>query len=323
MQALRKIIVIDSQIRRRQMVVQAIEAESALSVAAQAQDLSEAHIMAETHLPNVVVISSELAAAAEFEMVIALTHMIGAECVIYGNRADFGLEGGHCAPMRARGDAVALAASLTQGGIDTYKPDPNAIVVIGASTGGVEAIEEILSTYPADCPPTVIVQHIRGTFSWGLVKRFGRYGNVRAAQSGMVLSRGEVILVCGDEHHARLTGKGRVGLVLDTGEPVQGHRPSVDVLFTSAAAFGPRVTGVLLTGMGRDGAEGLRAIRQAGGTTIGQDQGSCTVYGMPRAAMGLGAVQQELPIGSIGGAIMRATMQSTPRPKSALRGSVG
>lgn len=196
-----------------------------------------------------------------------------------------------------------------------YQPSRK-IIGIGASTGGVEALIQVLSAYPKSCPPTLIVQHISGTYLPGLAQRLDRHcaAQVRPAAASDSLEPGLVLMAPGNDRHLSIVPPGR-RCRLVPGAPVSGHRPSVDALFHSAATLGPAAVGVLLTGMGRDGAEGLAAIRRAGGWTIGQDEASSTVYGMPRAAFEMGAVAQQLPISRIGPALLSAAAQSTERSR--------
>ena len=189
--------------------------------------------------------------------------------------------------------------------------DPNfrsngKIVAIGSSTGGVEALLTLLSGFPAACPPTVITQHMPGAFTGSFAERLDRAcaPKVTEAVDGAVLKVGHVYLAPGGEAHLEVTGTTprcrlrRDGLV-------SGHRPSVDVLFSSVAkTVGERSVGVILTGMGRDGASGLLAMRNAGAATFGQDEATSVVFGMPRVAHEIGAVQRQLPLERIGAAVL-------------------
>jgi len=186
------------------------------------------------------------------------------------------------------------------------------VIVIGASTGGVEALHTLLASFPADCPPTLIVQHINGCFAAAIAQSFDRAARPRVmlAESDMPLERGTVLLAPGNDRHLQVAASGALGLrcVLREGDPVSGHRPSVDRLFASVAgtlggARGPRALGVLLTGMGQDGAQGMAQLASIGARTIAQDQASCVVFGMPRAAIELGAAGEVLPLERIGPAI--------------------
>jgi len=182
-----------------------------------------------------------------------------------------------------------------------------AVIAIGASTGGVEAITELLSAFPAGAPPVVIVQHMPAAFVPRFARRLGETLplTVLPAEDGQPLAAGRVLIAPG-ERHLRLERGGGGALVVRLGNdpPVSGHRPSVDVLFRSvAASVGAGAVGILLTGMGRDGAEGLLALRQAGALTIAQDADTATVSGMPRAAASLGAAVQILALPRIAAAV--------------------
>ncbi|WP_371039008.1 MULTISPECIES: CheB methylesterase domain-containing protein [unclassified Rhodosalinus] len=200
------------------------------------------------------------------------------------------------------------------------RPEGGLLVCIGASTGGIAALEAILPLLPRDAPPTLVVQHIPGRFAGGLATRLARHcaGSVREAKDGMELKPGSILFAPGGDRHLAIDPSGRRCRLVE-GPPCAGHRPSVDVLFQSAARHGRRAVGVLLTGMGRDGAAGLAAIRAAGGRTIAQSEESCTVYGMPRAAMDLGAVELSLPPVRIPAAL-RALAAGPPREGQLRRG---
>lgn len=178
-----------------------------------------------------------------------------------------------------------------------FTPDGR-IVAIGSSTGGVEALIAVLSQFPANCPPTLITQHMPPVFTRSFAERLNRLcaPEVSEAEDGMLILPGHVYLAPGHAH-LEITGAGKPRCRLSEGERVSGHRPSVDVLFNSVArVVGGRSVGVILTGMGRDGAQGLLEMRKAGAETIGQDEASCVVYGMPKAAFEIGAVVRQAPL---------------------------
>jgi two-component system chemotaxis response regulator CheB len=163
----------------------------------------------------------------------------------------------------------------------------------------VEALITLLSGFPENCPPTVITQHMPETFTRGFAERLNRLAlpTVSEARDGDVLANGHVYLAPGGATHLEVTGSKTPRCRLVASELVNGHRPSVDVLFLSVAKVaGAESVGVILTGMGRDGAAGLLAMRQLGAATFGQNEATCVVYGMPRAAMEIGAVQRQLPL---------------------------
>lgn len=180
------------------------------------------------------------------------------------------------------------------------------VIAIGASTGGVEALFALVAALPPDCPPVLVVQHMPAAFTNGFALRMDRDSRVKVveAEHGMTLQRGTVYIAPGGERHMELVGGSSGTIRLLPGDPVTGHRPSVDVLFRSMAPLGSRGVGVILTGMGSDGAVGLRAMRDAGARTLGQSRESCVVYGMPRAAMEAGGVEAEVSLSAMPEAIL-------------------
>jgi len=186
------------------------------------------------------------------------------------------------------------------------------LIAIGASTGGVERIRDILSVVPAACPPIVITQHMGGNYLASFAGRLDRIAEptVTLATHGARLRTGQVFIAPGDGHLIVARDGNGLYCRLQEGPPVSGHKPSVDALFESVAvAAKGRAVGVILSGMGRDGARGLLAMRKGGAYTIGEQESSCVVYGMPRVAMELGAVAQELPLAQIPAAMLRALDQ--------------
>lgn len=173
------------------------------------------------------------------------------------------------------------------------------LIAIGASTGGTVAIESILQSLPADTPGIAMVQHMPAFFTKSFADRLGKLCQmkVREAKDGDLIEKGLALLAPGDKQMVVRAGpRGYTVSVLD-GPRVSGHRPSVDVLFRSVArAAGNKALGVILTGMGADGAQGLAEMRQAGAHTLGQDAESSVVYGMPKAAFDLGAVERQVSL---------------------------
>ncbi|MFN4155262.1 MAG: CheB methylesterase domain-containing protein [Paracoccaceae bacterium] len=186
--------------------------------------------------------------------------------------------------------------------------------MIGASTGGVEALYTLLADFPHDCPPTFVVQHMRPGFVESFVTGLNRAcaAEVVQAQDRQTACRGRIHVAPAGDLHLVLTTRPALSLRLTDAPPVQGHRPAIDPLFLSAARLRPAPVAALLTGMGRDGAEGLLHIRRAGGHTIAQDEASSVVYGMPRVARDLGAAVDILPLGAIAAALLRAAANQPP-----------
>jgi len=173
------------------------------------------------------------------------------------------------------------------------------VIFLGASTGGTEAIKKVLLGMPADCPPILIVQHLPETFSAVFAENLNRVCQPRVceAQGGEIVEGGTVYITRGN-HHMQVKKMGEKLMIELVQTPhVNGHRPSVDVLFESAATvMGKQAVGVILTGMGKDGAQGLLSMRKAGARTFGQDEASSVVYGMPREAHALGAVEEVVSV---------------------------
>ena len=186
-------------------------------------------------------------------------------------------------------------------------------IAIGASTGGVVALRTLLSAFPADAPPALITQHMPPKYTKSLAERLNQTcaATVAEARDGQPACPGHVYIAPGGQHLELKRRQGQFICKVYNGEAVSGHCPSVDVLFSSFAEnAGNYGVGVILTGMGRDGAVGLLQMRRAGAITFGQSESSCVVYGMPRVAWELGAVNSELPISQMAPAVLQACVQS-------------
>ena len=183
------------------------------------------------------------------------------------------------------------------------------IVAIGASTGGVEALKVVLMNLPADCPPILVTQHMPPRFTAAFAQRLNRECamTVSEAVHNEVIESGHVYIAPGS-HHLEIVKHGvEYRCSLNDGPPVTGHRPSVDVLFRSMArVVGRSAIGVILTGMGKDGAEGLLEMRNAGAKTIGQDEASSLIYGMPHVAFERGGVMRQCSLVNVADAILDA-----------------
>ncbi|PCI30735.1 MAG: chemotaxis response regulator protein-glutamate methylesterase [SAR324 cluster bacterium] len=183
------------------------------------------------------------------------------------------------------------------------------VIVIGASTGGTEAIRKVLENMPAGAPGIVMVQHMPEGFTQSFADRLNQICPnlmVREARNGDTVESGVALLAPGNQHMLLRKHGSRYFVEVKGGPPVNRHRPSVDVIFHSAAeCAGKNAIGVILTGMGADGALGLLAMKEAGGRTIAQDEESCVVYGMPREAVENGSVEKILPIQQITQGVLR------------------
>jgi len=187
------------------------------------------------------------------------------------------------------------------------------IVFVGASTGGVEALHKLLLGFPADCPPILITQHMPERFTTSFAARLNNECamTVHEAAHNQPVEQGHVYIAPGGQHLEIARNGNRYVCRLHLDPTVSGHRPSVDVLFRSAARLiGKRAVGAILTGMGGDGADGLLEMRQAQATTFGQDEATALIYGMPRVAFERGAVMRQLPLGRIAEAILDACAET-------------
>ncbi|WP_033921526.1 protein-glutamate methylesterase/protein-glutamine glutaminase [Sphingomonas sp. 37zxx] len=262
--------------------------------------------------PMPVVMCSTLTARGA-EATIEALRLGAVDCIAKptGNPLDIALSSERlCATVKA------AARSTVQRAADAgtpLKPSPpgtlrDVVIAIGASTGGVEALFHILKALPVHCPPILVVQHMPAAFTPGFAARLnGECAlNVVEAQDGTPIATGTVYIAPGGSRHMELIGGIHGRIKLRAAEPYSGHRPSVDVLLHSVAQLGPSAVGVMLTGMGSDGAAGMLAMRQAGARTLGQSKETCVVYGMPRAAFALGAVEREIALTAMPGAILGA-----------------
>lgn len=300
------------QLRRVTLALEPLRVIDAIS-------LLEAFSMVEEIRPAYLAISDGAASETGFTMFLRMAGLVGSQAVVYGRQPPPGLPAtipwidvsqGNWSQInevlkgRVRG-ATAKATS-------DRGPD---LIVIGASTGGVGAIETLLSQFTEECPPTLIVQHIRPSFVESMLTRLNRCcrPHVIAARDGASIQRGTVCIAATPEHDLLVTQGTPPRLSIVPAPPHAPHRPSVDALFHSAAALGPRVGAALLTGMGADGAQGLAAIRTAGGFTVAQDRDTSTVYGMPRIAAEIGAASVILPIDKIAAALLSGGTEHTAR----------
>jgi len=186
------------------------------------------------------------------------------------------------------------------------------VLVIGASTGGTVAIEQILNRLPEDAPPTLIVQHMPPLFTNSFAKRVNNLSrmNIVEAQNNDQLQRGVALIAPGGKHMILNKGPRGYYVLVKDGPPVNRHIPSVDVLFRSAAnTLGANAVGIILTGMGDDGARGLKEMKDAGAYTIAQDEDTCVVFGMPKVAIEMEAVDKVMPLGSIAQFIMNTVKE--------------
>jgi len=181
------------------------------------------------------------------------------------------------------------------------------VIAIGASTGGTEALREVLTAFPADAPGIIVVQHMPAQFTAGFAERLDRLCQIRVreAKHGDRILPGHALIAPGGYQLSVVRSGAVCSVAVEDAPPVNRHRPSVDVLFASCARqLGRNAVGVILTGMGGDGAAGLKQMRDAGAHTIAQDEASCVVFGMPREAIAAGAAVEVLSLAQIGPALV-------------------
>jgi two-component system chemotaxis response regulator CheB len=224
------------------------------------------------------------------------------------------------ATPRARGGAKPSASVRAmvaeRSGAGPLRKTTDVVFAIGASTGGTEALLEVLEALPADAPGVVVVQHMPEQFTRQFAARLDKLCamRVREATSGERILPGHVLIAPGGTHHMEVERNGAQSFVrLVASSPVKHHRPSVDVLFASCArALGANAVGAILTGMGADGADGLLAMRRAGARTLAQDESTCVVFGMPKEAIARGAAEFVVPLGGVAGALLRLGSGARP-----------
>jgi two-component system chemotaxis response regulator CheB len=336
-----RVLVVDDSATMRGLITATLRADPQIEVVGQAADPVEARLAIKSLAPDVVTLDIEMPNMDGLEflerimrlrptpviMVSTLTQSgadvsvraleIGAfDCVAKPssfNRNSFdelaekvkAAAGSRRGAPRAAAQAPVQTAARPAG---AFTPDGR-LVAIGSSTGGVEALIAILTKFPANCPPTVISQHMPPTFTKSFAARLNKLcaATVTEAVEGAPLATGQIYLAPGSAH-LEVTGLTQPRVHLSEAERVNGHRPSVDVMYASVLkTYRERCVGVILTGLGRDGAEGLLALRQAGAETIGQDEASAVVYGMPKAAFEIGAVAKQLPLERIAERILAVT----------------
>ncbi len=311
-----------------------IMAQAPTGAAIEAASLSEAFDLAESQRPDAIALCADITGDAGLDMFLHLVDALSISFVVYGDRArdrtpERLRKSISFVPFAAADDPERILDGLlgeTGRASASGRPPRDgpsmpvvaggrapSLVVLGASTGGVSALETVLTAFPADCPPTLVVQHIRAGFVDGMIKRLdGRcLPCIVPADDGLRLQPGHVYVAHDPDRH----------LVVQPGEPARcrlkaqpprhGHRPSVDALFESVAGR-PGVAAALLTGMGADGAEGLARIKSGGGLTIAQNEETCVVYGMPRVAVERGAADHVLPLDRIAAAVFGGSMSRDP-----------
>lgn len=332
-----RVLVIDDSPTMRMLIRTALREEEDIEIVGEAGTATEARAAIKALDPDVVTLDVEMPGMPGIEFLEKIMRLRPMPVVMVSNQTGPGtataiealsIGAFDCLakPRRAQDEAFArlgqtlrMAAASRKGllGISARRarpaeprpaPSPRAetrdapeVIAIGASTGGIEALTTLFAQWPADAPPTLVVQHLPAGFTRGFAQRLERLSPARVveAEDGMVLETGHIYIAPGGKRHLMALGAVPTCSLVEAA-PVSGHCPSVDVLFHSVARrFGKRSLAVILTGMGSDGAQGALEIRKTGGRTIGQNEESSLVYGMPRAAFSLGAIDEEHPLETI------------------------
>ena len=333
-----RVLIVDDSATMRMLIARALSVDPSIVVVGEAGDPLEAREAIKALNPDVITLDVEMPNMNGLDFLERLMRLRPMPVVMVSTLTTRGAEVTLAALELGAVDCVAKPTAAAPGAFDALRdkvktaagakvraanpvrraPEPSPgdfapadrLVAIGASTGGVEALLAIVEHLPANCAPTVITQHMPGTFTRSFAERLNRAcaAEVREAQDGDPLAPGKVFLAPGGDRHLEVDGLTHFRCRLTQGAPVSGHCPSVDVLFQSVARSAKdKGLGVILTGMGRDGAQGLLAMREAGARTLGQDEATSVVYGMPKAAYELGAVERQLPLERMGPALRQLT----------------
>ena len=321
-----KVLVVEDSLVFRELLVQNLNADPAITVVAAANDPFEARDAILKYHPDVMTLDIELPRMSGLEFLKKLMPQHPLPVVVISSLSDkvFDALNAGAVDFVAKPQGAGRlqlesfiknellvkikVASIAK--VSSWKKAPieminqplstagkDLIVAIGASTGGTEAIATVLKEFDTDIPGTVVVQHMPPKFTEMYANRLNDQCRVRVkeAKTGDIVSPGQVLIAPGGDCHMKVVKvNGVYQVVLKPGPKVNGHSPSVDVLFDSVAEVaGKKAVGIKLTGMGGDGANGLLKMRKAGARTVGQDESSCVVYGMPKVAYDLGAVEYQ------------------------------
>lgn len=326
-----RLLIVDDSVTLRRLLCQVLGADPRIGIVGEASDPYEAREKIRALRPDVLTLDVEMpkmSGLAFLERLMRLRPMpvvmisgetgrgsaAAIEALALGAVDCIGKQTGLSAPgLAVLGDRIIAAAQARIGRPRQRSAPPPAdfdwngrIVLIGASTGGVEALEVILSGLPANGPPVLITQHMPPAFLARFAARLAPRiaPRLALAEPGAAITPGTVWLAPGGETHLSIAPGDPPRCRLDAGERCNGHRPSVDVMFASARPLAKRVVAVLLSGMGSDGARAMAALRGAGAQTLVQDAATSVVFGMPRAALAIGATESVLPLGAMAGAIL-------------------
>lgn len=331
-----RVLVVDDSMMMRNMIVQGLNSDPNIEVVAQAQDAYEARDAIIKYKPDVMTLDVEMPRMSGIEFLRKLMPQYPLPVVMLSALNDkvFDALDAGAVDFVKKPDSMNKAqlnefltqelatkvkiASTAKVGklkrVDTTMVTghivggKDRVIAIGASTGGTEAIFEVVKRFKRDIPGVVIVQHMPPGFTKMYADRLNNQCEVavKEANTGDRVLPGQVLIAPGDRHMRLVKVNGEYQVECKGTDRVNGHCPSVEVLFESVAKVaGKNAVGVILTGMGGDGGKGLLSMRNAGASTVGQDEASCVVYGMPKVAFDLGAVQIQKPVTEIAGEVYR------------------
>ncbi|MBY6089603.1 chemotaxis response regulator protein-glutamate methylesterase [Maritimibacter alkaliphilus] len=331
-----RVLVVDDSVAIQSVMRHVLSRDPRLEVVATARDAFEARALIKRYNPDVLTLDIEMPGMNGLDFLERLMRLRPMPVVMLSGYTQAGSDAAiqalalgamDCVPKPSAGltepvlrDMADRIVAASQGRVLPQETGPRRpapplhrtwsgrIVLIGASTGGVAAVETVLAGMPVDCPPIVVSQHMPPAFLKSFVDRLeARFPqSVALALDGVELLPGRVLFSPGGDAHTGVDRRGS-GLICRRieGPRRNGHYPSVDVLFEAALPFADRVSAVLLTGLGQDGAHGMKQLRDRGAFCIGQDEASSVVYGMPRAAADLGAIDVQLPLETIADELCR------------------
>lgn len=351
-----RVLIVDDSATQRRLLRMALAKDKRLCVIGEAADPYEARAQIKALCPDVLTLDIEMPRMNGLDFLRQIMRLRPMPVVVLSNLTEAGSDAAIEALSLGAADCIAKApaafgvgpdglanrvvaaatirrhfASPLDGAQVSSQPFRwnGKIVLIGASTGGVEALERVFSAFPANGPPTLVTQHMPQAYLARFAARLDRsfQPKVRLAQNGMAVERGHIYLAPGGDTHLMFDPNTGAALHLRPRDDQGGYCPSVERMFQSAQPIAARVVAVLLTGMGRDGAQAMVGLRRAGADCIVQDEASSAVFGMPGAAIAAGAVASGLPLSEIGNRILTLTgsAQMNPcryRPEGA-RGSTG
>lgn len=323
-----KVLVVDDSIVFREIISRALSSDPSIQVVAKAEDPFDARDKILKYYPDVMICDVEMPKMNGVEFIKRLLPQYPLPVIVVSalndavfEAMDAGAVDFICKPNTNSvndvdnflQDLISKVKVASRAKIKSYfnessityqnnAYDTSKIIAIGASTGGTEALFHILKTLPSSIPGIVIVQHIPPKFSKMFADRLDTQTllNVKEAENGDYMEPGTALVAPGDQHVRIKRIGSKYKIECFKGEKVNGHCPSVDVLFESVAKeAGNNAVGIILTGMGNDGAKGLMQMRRGGALTLGQDENSCVVYGMPKVAFNIGAVEKQLPLNEI------------------------